>query len=148
MADGSGGLYSPTIPLVHQGTAGIATNSTGDKWIFTIPFKCEVVRAFCVVQGSSSNGTAAVIKFDKRPTAGSDSGRGDGDVAVLSKTASVSQQGKMLYEDPATRVTLDEGDEVVVEVTTADGAANAMTPGLLIREIPEIAANNSAMVAA
>jgi hypothetical protein len=148
MADGFSGLNSPTIPLAYQGTAGIATNSTGDKWIFTIPFKCEVTRVACVVEGTSANATAAVIKFDKRPTAGSDTGRGDGDVGVLSKTASVSQQGKMLYEDPTSRVTLDEGDQVVVEVTTADGAANAMCPILYIREVPEVAGNNAAMVAA
>ena len=148
MADSIAGLSSPLTVLTYQGTAGIATNSTGDKWIFNIPFKCELVRAALVVEGSSANATAAVVKFDIRVTAGTDTGRGDGDAGVLSKTASVSQQGKMLYEDPAARVTMYPGYQVVVEVTTADGAANAMCPILYLREVPEVPANITAMVAA
>jgi len=140
------GLSTPDFPLYHSGTAGIATNSTGDKWIFPVPFKANVMRFGLVVQGSSANATAAVVALDHRVTAGSDTGRVE--LLVISKTASVSQQGKFLYQDPATSIAVDEGDELVVEVTTADGAANAMTPVVILRQIPEVAGNNSAMVAA
>jgi len=126
-------------------TAGIATNSTGDKYVFPILFKAKVRKVFASVQGTSSNSTAAVIKFDKRPTAGSDTSRGDGDCGTLTKTASTNQQGKFLYAIPTTLVEVNEGDEIVAQVTTADGAANAMWVGIELERIPEEAANNSKM---
>jgi hypothetical protein len=136
--------FNPKIPLVG---AQIALDSTGDKHTFTIPFKCVVSLLFLVIEGTSTHATTAVVKFDKRPTAGSDTSRGDGDVGALSKSAS-NQQGKMLYERPSSRITLDEGDQVVVEVTTANGNACTAVPGLLVEASPEDPANNSAMVSA
>ena len=135
-------MYFPIVGV------NLATNTTGDKATLVVPFKCVVKRAFVVVNTASVSATAFVIKFDKRPTAGSDTGRGDGDVAVISKTASVDQQGKYLYEDPSSRVTLDEGEQVMVEVTTANGDACAVDAGILVEYTPEIPANNSAMAAA
>ena len=126
----------------------LALGSTGDKATLVIPFKCVVKRAFVVINGASAHATAAVVKFDKRPTAGSDTGRGDGDVAVISKTASVNQQGKYLYEDPATKIVLNEGAQVIVEVTTANGDALVADAGLLLEYNPEILANNTAAVSA
>jgi hypothetical protein len=134
------------IPLVTGGA--LAAGSTGDKATIAVPFKCEVAMLFVLVTGTSAHATAAVIKFDKRVTAGSDTGRGDGDVGAISKTASLDQQGKYLYERPATRVLLEPGQEVIVEVTTAQGEALTFTAGLLVRESPEDPANIAAMVAA
>lgn len=137
-------IYHEDIPIVSA--TGLASNSTGDKATLSVPFQCQVVRAFVIWEGTSANATAAIIKFDKRVTAGSDTGRGDGDVAVIKKVASVNKQGKMTYKD-VTGVTLAPGDEVVVEVTTADGAANAFTAGLIVRHVPEVAANLTDMEA-
>ena len=128
--------------------SNVATNSTADIATFPIPFKAKVVRAYVIVNGSSSNATRFIIKFDKRPTAGSDTDRGDGDVGSLSKTASISQQGKYLYEDPSSTVTVEEGDQVIAEVTTANGDACAVDVGILLERRPELAANNSSMVSA
>lgn len=134
-------------PVAIQAT-NLASNSTGDKATLLIPFKCRLKRSYVVVNGTSAHATAFVIKFDKRPTAGSDTGRGDGDCGVVSKTASVAQQGKYLYEDAATSIILDEGDQVIVEVTTAQGEACVVDAGILVEYIPERPGNNSAMVSA
>lgn len=128
--------------------SAVATNSTTDIATLPVPFKAKVVRAFVLVTGASAHATSFVIKFDKRVKAGSDDGRGNGDVATISKTTLVDQQGKYLYEDPTTRVTVEEGDQIIVEVTTAQGEACAVDVGVLLERIPEIPGNNSSMVAA
>lgn len=125
-------------------TAQFDINTAADKAIITIPFKCRVHRAFVVVEGTDAN--TATIKFDKRPTAGSDTSRGDGDVAVINLTAA-NNQGKMFYKDPTTSITLKEGEQVVVEVTAEGGGAKNAVAGLLVDFMPEEAANNTNMVA-
>lgn len=132
--------------LIVLGNSQIATNSTGDKLVMTIPYKCIVERVFAVVEEASTHATGFVIKFDNRPTAGSDTGRGDGDVGALTKTVSVSQQGKMLYEEPSSTITLNEGEQVVAEVTTANGDACTAVVGIVVRPMAERPANNTAMV--
>lgn len=126
----------------------LAMGTTGDKATLTVPFNCEVRRVFVLIQGTDANATAGVVKFDKRPTAGSDTGRGDGDVGTISKTASLNEQGKYLYEDPTSHIALKEGEQVIVQVTTAQGAALAFTAGIVIQRSPEDAANNTNMKAA
>ena len=133
------------LPIVSA--AALAMDSTGDKATLTIPYKCKVMRVFALVEGTSSHATTGVVKFDKRPTAGSDTSRGDGDVGAISKSAS-NQQGKYLYEDPSSEILLDEGDQVIVDVTTANGNACAFTAGMLVERVPETPANNTAMVSA
>ncbi|HYE94550.1 MAG TPA: hypothetical protein VEA38_26180 [Terriglobales bacterium] len=129
-------------------SAQIALGSTGDKATFTIPVKMEWYRSQLVIESTSSHATQAVVKFDKRPTAGSDTGRGDGDCGVITKPAS-NVQGKVIYDEPASTesVMLDEGDQVVVEVTTANGDACNAVAQLIGRVIPESKANNAAMQA-
>lgn len=135
-------------PIAVVSANALASATTGDKAVLTVPYKCKLKRAFVVVEGASVNAVAAVIKFDIRPIAGSDTNRTDGTAGVISKAASVNQQGKYLYEDPATLVTLSEGQQVVVEVTTANGDALAFTGGILVEYIPERPGNNSAMASA
>lgn len=136
--------------MVH---ATIATDSTGDKLTISIPFRCEVVEAAVLVQGTSSSATPFIIKFDKRVTAGSDTGRGDGDVAVLKKVVSLNQQGKHINGrpggtgQPTTAVILKKGEQVVVEVTTANGDACTVTPELHVRQTPEDDRNEANVVA-
>jgi hypothetical protein len=129
------------IPMVGS---QFDVNSAADKYTFTIPFKCDVKRIFLVIEGTDTGG--ATVKFDKRPTAGSDTDRGDGDVGTITIPGS-NCQGKMYYEDPSTVVTLDEGDQVVVQVTAEGVSALNVVPGMLLMHVPEVPANNSAMVA-
>lgn len=136
------------IELTPLQVNGIATDSTGDKGTIVVPFKCEVVRAYALVNGNSTHATGFVIKFDERPTAGSDVGRGDGNAGILSKTAATNQQGKYLYEDPTARTTLVEGSQVIVEVTTANGNACVVDVGILVTKVADSPGNNAAMVSA
>lgn len=133
------GLYSPTIPLI---STSLDLSATTDVWTFVVPFKCRVVRA--AVQIANTIGAAGVVKFDKIPKSGGT--RGDGDVASIS-LATTHDTGEFVYDDPSTDVSLEEGDLVVVEVTDAAAASDAGYAVLLVREIPEVAGNNTAMVA-
>lgn len=131
--------------VYYQSDQITSSNSTGDKATFTIHDRCTVKRIYCVVEGTEA--TQCVVNFDKRPTAGSDTGRGDADVGALTFGAS-NRQGKYIYEDPTSTITLDEGDQVVVEVATASTAAKNFVAGMICIRAPEVAANNTAMVSA
>jgi len=139
-------VYSGPVPLL--GGTALQTSTTGDKATIPVPFKCRVEYVWALVNTASAHATAFVLKFDKRPTAGSDTGRGDGDVGVLSKTASASQAGKMLYERPSTHIELNAGDQVIAEVTTANGDACLVDAGVVVEFIGEKFGDNSDYVAA
>ncbi len=122
--------------------------AVADVAVFIIPCRCTVFEAGVVVTETCAGGTTTpVVKFDKRATAGSDSGRGDGDIAhlVLSTTA----QGKVMYDHVARTTELVPGEEVVVQlVTMADGtgAAGHIRPYLLVVRMEDLPANLSNMV--
>jgi len=124
-----------------QTARGLASGSTGDKATVVVPGgQFDVVRAEVTWEGTSVHATVAVIKFDKRPTANSDTGRGNGDVGVITKTAA-DVSGKTFYTAPAAAITVDAGDEIVVEVTTANGDAVGFSAAVKLRERPEAIAN-------
>ena len=141
--------------FVGGGAAGAAQSlgSTADIHIFTIPFRCRPIRAGFTITQTVSGGIAPVVAFDRRPTAGSDSSRGDGDVGTLTLTAT-GASGKAYYENTdyvaagtgSWVATLDEGEQVVVEVKTASGGNGQGIPWLVVEVDPEQPANNSAMV--
>lgn len=83
-------------------------------------------------------GTAGVLKFDRRITTGSDTGRGDGDVGTCAIAALAA--GKVVI-NRVTPIDLNPGDQVVPEVTTAVGTSGAGRHFLLYRQREEIAAN-------
>jgi len=133
---------TPQIVLQGYGAAGagLAGDSTGDKHAFTIPPGNWVLKEFgTTIASASTHATAAVISFEKRPTAGSDTGRTV--LGTITKTLSVNQQGKHLWQRPTTRVQLKGGEQVVVEVTTANGDTLAFVPQLVLEESPETYAN-------
>ena len=119
-----------------------------DVGIFSIHTKCEVLRGHLSVTETCVGATATpVVKFDKRPTAGSDTARGDGDIAnfVMSTTAA----GKNLYDEAAQGTILYPGEEVVVQLVTqpVGSPAGHFIPALLVKHIPETQANLSDTVA-
>lgn len=142
--------------FIGGGAAGAAQvlTSAADIHIFTIPFRCRPIRVGFSLTTTVSSSVSAVVKFDKRPTAGSDSSRGDGDVGTLT-IPTAAAAGKAYYEntdykEDATGAwvgTLNEGDQVVVQVTTASTSAGAGIPWLIVEPDLERPANNSAMVA-
>lgn len=98
--------------------------------------------AACISNDIAATG---VVKFDKRPTFGSDTGRGDGDVAVLNLTTAHTG-GKVVYKLP-TPIKIKPGEEVVAEVTDVTGAGDTADIFLLLSPSAEAPANLTAMVA-
>ena len=146
----------PLFMFIGGGAAGAAQSltSAADIHIWTIPIKCIPIRAGFTLTTTVSSSVSAVVKFDRRPTAGSDTDRGDGDVGTIT-IPTTAAAGKAYYEktdfvDAATGdwvQDLDEGEQVVVQVTTAATSAGAGIPWLLVELNPEMPANNTAMVA-
>lgn len=141
-------LSNEIIPLPPEwiaaaGAAGADLTATGDKVVFSVPFKCEVAAAQLAMTATA--GGSGVVKFDIRPTAGSDTSRGDGDLAVIKVLTTAA--GKVLYKEPASRITLLPGQEVVVEATTGCTTTGTGRPMLLVKPVPERRTNLSAMVA-
>lgn len=138
-------VYHDFIPLYPGGEAAVtpATNTAGDIAVIAVPYRCQV-RRVGVVPSSSSAGTAE-ITFEQRVLAGSDVGRVV--FATLSKAG--NQQGKYIYEDPATSVVLYPGDEIVVKSDAVGNvvAVGALHPVVLIERVSEVPANESDMVA-
>lgn len=118
-----------------------------DAGKFVIPFPCEVDYAAIVVTEGIAPGTPE-IKFDKRPTAGSDTARGDGDIGDINLgVAGVSDVGDVAYDLVARGTTLEPGQEVVVQIVTAvaGGGTGTVWPQLVVRATPETFANLSNM---
>lgn len=124
----------------HNAVKLIDTSSTGDKLRYVVPFKCEIRQLQAHV--FSTVAEAVVIKADKRPTAGSDTGRGDGDLGSISLGAS-DQQGKVVVDTPSARLTLDRGEELVMQVTTASTCNKVVALEVLVERIAEVDGNNS-----
>ena len=121
--------------------------SAADMGSFVIPFRCEVFQAGMMVTETCAGATyTPVVKFDLRPTAGSDTSRGDGDIAELKLLTTAA--GKVMIDEVAKGDILEPGEEVVVELATqpVGGAAGHGIPFLLVKYIPEIPDNLSDIV--
>jgi hypothetical protein len=130
-----------TLGTRVDGGMNIATGAT-DIGSFAIPFKCAVLEAGVIVKTAID--ASAVVKFDHRITAGSDTGRGDGNIAALTLTATA--QGKQMYDLVAQGSILNPGTETVVQVTTAPAVTGVVEPYMLVQYIPEIRSNMSALL--
>ena len=127
-----GNMFNELIQITDWATDDVS--GTGDDFTFTPAFPCDVWGYVAVVstkiEGSAA-GAAPVIKVDKRPTAGSDTGRGDGDVVAAATLPLNTAAGKGIYKILSTPVALNIGEQAVVEVTTA--ATGVVYHSLLIR---------------
>jgi len=119
-----------------------------DMGSFIVPYSCMVKLAGLVITETNAGATTpGVVKFDKRPTAGSDTNRGDGDIAEFNLGTTAA--GKMLYDEVAVGTELNPGEEVVVQLVTqpVGGAAGHCRPVLLVEYLPETKTNMTNMVA-
>lgn len=158
-------MLSSDIPIslrFHRMASGVTydaqgidldNQAVGDLGWFDIPFKCEVYYAAVTIT-ESFTGTVPTgeIKYDSRPTAGSDTGRNDGDIADLKlNTGGVTAAGDTCYDLAAIGTTLEPGQQVVVQLisTPKNGGATGHIdmPMLVVKYIPETFANLSNMQA-
>lgn len=102
------------------------------------------IRAAALVLTTSPD-DAGQVKVDKRPTSGSDTSRGDGDVAQIDYTTD-EDQGEVVYID-GIDIKVSPGEEVVFEVSDATPTAGAAHLILYVEPSWEIPGNNSSMIA-
>lgn len=92
--------------------------SPADVAVFPIPFKCTVAyAAIMVTEVCAGSSTTPVVAFDKRPTAGDDTDRGDGDIGNIA--LGTSAPGVFMYDLAGIKEVLEPGEEVVVQLVTA-----------------------------
>jgi hypothetical protein len=119
--------------------------ATGDVGSFIVPpFKCEVALAGATVTEVCAGSTSTpVVKFDTRPTAGSDASRGDGDIAELNLLTAAA--GAVIVDKVGLGEILEPGEEVIIQlVTAAVGTPTGhIKPFLLVKQLPETLANLS-----
>ncbi len=118
-------------------------NTLADVGDYAPGFHPVIIRAVALVI-TNTIGAAGVVKVDKRPTAGSDTGRGDGDIAVIN-LATTHDEGEVVYKDGLTFL-LKPGEEAVFEVTDVTAASDTAHLILYVEEFPEEPANNTKMI--
>ena len=109
----------------------------------------HIVRAVSLVFTTAVDATGE-LKVDKRPTAGSDTGRGDGDVATIAYTTTTGAQGKVVYAGTTAaplNVKVSPGEELVFQVTDATPTAGAAHLVLYLDPVWEVPGNNTDMAA-
>ncbi len=140
--------------FVGGGAAGasITLTSNADKHTFIIPFKCRPIRSGVTITTVTSG--AAIVTFDRQPSAGSATDRGNGDCGYIT-IPSATAVGAVIYDktnyyDDITAgagnwiATLNEGDAVVFELVSA-ASSGAAVPWLIVEIDPEQPGNNSLM---
>lgn len=140
MADNRSGSASPRQAWVSAvfDVTGLADNAT-----FVAPHKLQLLRAFLVVLDEQTDAGGGTVRFDTVVA----STRGDGDAGIITVPAA-NNDSKYIYEDMATRLILDLGDQVVVQTTVDNwGGATNMVAGIVYQEVPEVPGNSAQAVA-
>lgn len=144
--------YTIPLPVVkmidYDDIAGVDLDqAAADVARILVPFKCEIVMAQLIITEVCAGTTPGVVKMDRRPTAGDDTGRGNGDIGEFAM--GTTAVGKVLYDEVAKGTVLNAGDEIVVEITTRPltGASGHFEPVLLVKPLSETKANQADMVA-
>ena len=140
-----GGKYSDTQYEVFMGRAlSLATAAdVGDVW--GAGNVRHIIRAVMLIFTTAVDATG-VLKIDKRPTAGSNTGRGDGDIAVINYTTVTGAQGKGVFKE-GLNVQMNATEEAVAQVTDATPTAGNAHVILLVEPAWERPANNTDLVA-
>ena len=110
----------PRVVRVITETAQALT-STGDKATLSFPESANIVEIGVVIATVTAPTGTPVVAFDRRITAGSDTGRVDAGIGSITKAVASLTAGKILRKQVSVEVSA--GDQVVVEVTTAAGGA-------------------------
>jgi hypothetical protein len=141
---------------------GIAGTNNGsetntDLVVFDIPFKCKVYEAGIVILtglAGDTNPGPCDFRFDVRKTAGSDTGRGDGDAGIIYLyETGASAQGEYVYDlagqtpwaagagcsllEPGMQVVFQTGASLI----EGPNLAGKIKPFLLVEYMPEVRGN-------
>ena len=138
---GPNNFYEVTV--VKAADLNSVADVTGGTW--APGMMKHKIHAVAMLNGNAI-GAAGVVKVDKRPTFGSDTSRGDGDIAVLNVPNGFAA-GAVLYQRCEPPVVMEPGTEAVIQVTDATAASDVGTFVFLVEVIPEEPANMAAMTA-
>ena len=131
-----------------QNTTVDVLTSTGDDYVWSPGQKVEIIAAldFISVQtGNDPAGLTALVKWDKRPTVQSDTGRGDGDIVSMTYPTTAVPVGSFVYKELTTPIVLYPGEQAVREVTRlATGSAIGCLVYRVLSERPDNLPVNSA----
>ena len=111
----------------HVEASASALTSTADIDTFTPTMPIEVFEFGVVITTDLTASDNLIIAADKRTVAGSDTGRGSGDVGTLTIAAASSgavDAGDVILCRLATPVVVLPGEQVVIEVTNAVAAGD------------------------
>lgn len=117
-------------------------SSTGDKAFFRPGLNRYKIRSVAAVN-LNTIGDAGIVQIDLRPTVGSDTDRVN--KATLNIPVSLAA-GKVVYKD-ALDISVDPGQEIVIEVTDACDAGDLADIVLSVEQYNERPANLSALQA-
>src|SRR2546428_13995369 len=141
MADSFSGLFGPDQ---SYGSTAL-TMAVGSTIVakYNVPYKMYPRRVFVVLNAAPAGSTGTVL-LTKRVTPGS--ATGETTLATL-KILSTHAAGQVVYFDFTTTVTATEGDELTLTVGGSDANVTAFDAAIIYRQSPEVAANNTEMVA-
>lgn len=126
-------------------TANASLASAADIGDWAPGYIPHIIRAVALVITTALDATG-VLKVDKRVTAGSDAGRGDGDIATINYTAALGVAGAVIYKD-GLDIELKPNEEAVFQVTDATPTAGNAHLILYVEPRWETPANLPDMVA-
>lgn len=126
------------------GTAVVTLAAAADVARFSSPYLKMIIRAVAI-ELNAAPGANGALRFDKRPTFGSDTGRGTGDVATVNLLTTMAA-GKVCYKD-GLNVVINPGEEVVCTVVNAQAALTAVRITIYAEPFYENPANMTNMVA-
>jgi hypothetical protein len=134
-------VYPDNVREIDFGTVSIA--STGDKFFWS-PGKMPHILRWASVVATVAGSSTGVVRGDKRPTAGSDTSRGSGDLFTINIPNPLAQ-GKGIYKENL-NVRVDPGQEAVITVgTLVTGCTAHIVLG--VEQITERPANIAALTA-
>ena len=132
----------PKIPLFFGSNlecTAVSTTATVAALI-QVPFKCEILDFKITVRGSSTHSTAPTWALARRNTAGLTT---QTELATVVKSATVNQQGKMLFATVMRTGTFTAlpGHQLSLAVRVSSGDSLAYDACVVVRELPETPAN-------
>ena len=133
-----------------SGTAFVDVTSTGDKAVWGPAFVPHIVRAVAISLSADPADTGTV-KFDLRPTRGSDTSRTDGTVGTIelltTHNFTAGELPAVIYHVPTSPVTVYPGQEVVCEVTASAAGPSACSVSMWVEAFYDDPDNQTGMTA-
>jgi hypothetical protein len=113
-------VVPPRVIIDYDDVVGIDVDqSAADVAIFDIPCNGTILfSALLCTEAITAATTAPVIKLDIRPTAGSDTNRGDGDAGAITLPSGTAI-GSVIYDEAGKGEQVSAGDQVVCQYATA-----------------------------